>query len=279
MTEVLARLARAEVRKTFSTKLWWALLIPVVLLSASINLFGGLFSLSLGVLPGELERLPLLLASLAYALALTTVFAAVHGIVATAGEFRHRTITTTYLTSPGRGPVLVAKMAVSAAVGVVYAVAAVLVGVVAGLVALAGGAVPEVGALLAVSGIGIAVVALWSALGAALGMLISNQVAVLVVALVYVLVGENVVSALLNNSDSAAVAASTSYLPVNAGDVALYDVPADVLAGPVLGHQIVEGLAGVSAAPPWWVALLVLTAWTAAVAAAGWLVGGRRDIT
>src|SRR5690606_34448126 len=97
---------RAEVRKVASTKLWWGLLVPVTLLSSMINLFGGVFTAAFP----ESERLPLLLGSLAYALGFTGVFAAVHGVVAAAGEFRHRTITTTYLTTRGRAPVLLAKM-------------------------------------------------------------------------------------------------------------------------------------------------------------------------
>jgi ABC-2 type transport system permease protein len=274
----MAALLRAELRKVSSTKLWWGLLIPVAFISIMINLFGGLFSLGLAA-PGDDQRLPLLLASLAYALALTAVFAAVHGIVAAAGEFRHRTITTTYLTAPGRGPVLLAKMAVGAGVGLLYALVTAFFGTLAGLAGQGSARFPEVGALLAVTGTGLVVCALWSALGVALGTVISNQVTVLVTALVYVLIGENVLSLLLNNADSETVARLTSYLPVNAGDVALYDIPADVLAGPSLARGIVEGLAGVTAPPAWWASLLVLAAWTAAVAATGWVVGGRRDIT
>jgi hypothetical protein len=31
--------------------------------------------------------------------------------------------------------------------------------------------------------------------------------------------------------------------------------------------------------PQWWVALLVLAAWTVVAAGLGWLVGARRDVT
>ena len=136
---------RAEFRKVVSTKLWWGLLVPVGLLSVVINLFGGVFTAAFP----ETERLPLLLGSLAYALGLTSVFAAVHGVVAAAGEHRHRTITTTYLTSRGRTPVLLAKMLVSAGVGACYAAATVLTGVLAGLVVDAGAAFPDAGPLFA----------------------------------------------------------------------------------------------------------------------------------
>ncbi|WP_346276078.1 hypothetical protein [Pseudonocardia sp.] len=272
---LMGRLLRAEVRKTFSTKLWWALLVPVALLSIVINLFGGLFA---AAIPNKGAGLPLLLGSLAYALGLTGVFAACYGVVAMAAEFRHRTITTTYLTEPRRGRVLLAKMATSAAVGALYAAVVALVGVLAGL-AGQGGAAPAVDQLLAVSAIGMAVAALWSALGSALGTVISNQVSGLVGILVYLLLGELLISALLNSADSDVVPQLTSYLPGNAGDVAIYDIPAHVLAGSDLGPTVVETLAGVTAPPPWWGALLVLAAWVAAVAATGWVVGARRDVT
>ncbi|WP_219420171.1 ABC transporter permease [Pseudonocardia nigra] len=272
----MGALLRAELRKTFSTKLWWGLLVPVAVLSLVVNLFGGLFT---AAIPVEDGRLPLLLGSLAYALGMTSVFAALHGVVAAAGEFRHRTITSTYLTASGRGPVLLVKMAASAFVGALYALVTVLVGVLAGLVGQVGPGFPAVGPLLAVTLIGTAVAVLWSVLGAALGTVVSNQVGAIVAALVYMMLGELLISTLLNRSESLSVRRLTGYLPVNAGDVALYDVPARELVGTADSATFVEFFAGVTAPPPWWGALLVLAAWTAAVAATGWVVGARRDVT
>lgn len=269
---------RSEFRKIASTRLWWGLLIPVAVLSILLGVFGGLFSAEIGTLPGDDGQLPLMLASLGYALALTSVFAALHGVVAAAGEFRHGTITTSYLGAPGRGTVLVAKAAGGAAVGALYAAVAVVLGAVSGLLGQASASVP-VGALVGVSAIGVVVCALWGAFGAALGTLLTNQVTVLVVVLGYMLVGENLLSLLLLGADSPAPGRLTPYLPVNAGDVALYDVPATTIAGPRFGPRIVEGLAGVTEPASWWASLLILAAWTAAAAVAAWVIGGRRDIT
>ena len=269
-------LLRAELRKTTSTRMWWGVFVPAALLSVLINLFGGLFT---AAIPAEEGRLPLLIGSLAYALSLTSLFAMVQGIVSAAGEFRHRTITTTYLTSARRPPVLLAKMAVAGAVGAVYALGAAVLGGLAGLVGEAGAAFPAPGALLAVTLIGMAVSALWGALGVALGTAMSNQVGALVGGLVYLLLGELLISALLNNSDALDVRRLSAFLPGNAGDVAIYDIPARVLAGPEIAPAVVETLASVTAPPPWWGGLLVLTAWTAAVAATAWVIANRRDIT
>jgi ABC-2 type transport system permease protein len=270
----IAAPVRAEFRKVASTKLWWALLIPVALLSSMINLFGGAFTAAFPE-----EQLPLLLGSIAYALGMASVFAAVHGLVAAAGEYRHRTITTTYLTTRGRAPVLVAKMLVSAGVGGSYAVATVVVGVLAGVAADAGAAFPGPGPLLATALIGVAVSALWGALGAAFGTAVSNLVSALVSLLLYLMVGELLIGALLDEAESETTRSLSSYLPGNAGEVAVYGIPAEELAGPVTGPQVVELLAGVTSPPAWGVALLVLAAWTAAVGVVGWQVAARRDIT
>jgi ABC-2 type transport system permease protein len=271
----MAAPVRAEFRKVASTRLWWGLLIPIALLSSMINLFGGVFTAAFP----ESERLPLLLGSVAYSLGLTSVFAAVHGVVAAAGEYRHRTITTTYLTTRGRAPVLAAKMLVSAGVGACYAAATVATGVLAGTAADGGAAFPGVGPLVATALIGVAVSALWGALGAAFGTAVSNQVSALVALLLYLMVGELLIGALLEAAESGTVRALSSYLPGNAGEVAIYGIPVNEIAGPITAPQVVELLAGVTDPPGWGVALLVLVVWTAVVGAAGWLVAARRDIT
>ena len=109
---VVVAALRAEWRRVVSTRLWWALLIPVVVLALLVNLFGGLLGDGLG----DAGDLPVLPASIAFTLTLTAVFAAVYGTVAAAGEFRHRTVTTAYLTAGGRGRVLVGKLVAGSAV-------------------------------------------------------------------------------------------------------------------------------------------------------------------
>jgi len=262
---------RAEWRRVVSTRLWWALLIPVAALALLVNLFGGLLG-DAGI------DFPVLPASVAFTLTLTAVFAAVYGAVAGAGEFRHRTITTTYLTAGGRGRVLVGKLVAGAGVGALYAAVAVLVGVAAGLLGQ-GRAGPGAETLAGVAAVGVTVAALWGALGAAVGILLANQVGTLVALLVYLQVGELVLAAVLNNSDSEPLARLTPYLPGNAGDVAIYDFPVRALVGPGYADRLVEQLTGVTAPPPWWGALSVLAGWTALAAVLAWTAGDRRDVT
>jgi ABC-2 type transport system permease protein len=262
---VLGSTLRAEWRRVATTRLWWALLIPVAVLAVLVNLFGGLLGAGLGDTGGDFPVLP---ASVAFTLTLTVVFAAVYGTVTAAGEFRHRTVTTAYLAAGGRGRVLVGKLVAGACVGALYALVAVLVGVAVGLLGQGTGRVSGAETLVGVAAVGITVAALWGAIGAAVGVLFANQVGALVVLLVYLQVGELVLAAVL-----------TPYLPGNSGDVAIYDVPARALAGPGFADRIVEQLAGVTAPPPWWGALSVLAGWAALAAVLAWTVGDRRDVT
>lgn len=275
-----AGVLRAEALKALSVRTWWALAIPVALLAVMVNLFGGLFS---SAVAGVGDGLPgILLASLAYALSLTTVFAALHGVVLATSEFRHRTVTTTYLLA-GRVPTLLAKSAVAAGVGAAYALLAIVLGLLAGMLGQGAAPLPSVGGILASSGIGILVCALWAVLGVALGTLVVNQAGAVVALLVYVLAVENLVSLILRSgaeegSAPTAIARLTSFLPANAGDIALYDLPAQELGGR-FASSIVEGLAGVAGPPPAWGALLVLVVWAGAGVAVAWVVDGRRDVT
>jgi ABC-type transport system involved in multi-copper enzyme maturation permease subunit len=261
---------RAELRRVVSTRLWWALLVPPVLVAALVGLFGGRLGPAL-----DAEDVAVLPLATAFALVSTAVFAAVYGAVGAAGEFRHRTASTAYVLAGGRGPVLLGKLVAGAGVGALYAVASGLVA--AGVGALAGGA-GEPGALLAVGAAGVAVTALWGALGAALGALLANQVGAVVALLAYLQVGELILSSVLNNAGSAGLAHVTAYLPGNAGDVAVYTPAARSVAALSPG-DLVGSLAGVTDPPPAAVALRVLVAWTAVTAALGWLAAERRDVT
>jgi hypothetical protein len=104
-------------------------------------------------------------------------------------------------------------------------------------------------------------------------------VGALVSVLIYLLLVDRVLALLLSSAESEAVAALAGYLPGKAADVVVYGFLADGLAMPGLGRRLVEEIATVRYPPQWWVALLVLAAWTVVAAGLGWLVGARRDVT
>lgn len=277
----LRAVLRAEVRRTLSVNLWWLLLIPALLLAPAMSLFGGLISL---LVPTATETSAIvLLTGTASALSAAAIVGAVFGALLAAGEYRYRTITQAYLTG-GRNQVLVAKTVVAAVVAGLYGLVVAVLGPLLGGALLGGQQLPGWGLLAGMGAIGVLVCAAWGVLGVALGTVVPHQAGAVALTVGYLLVGENLLSAALRAGESAlgdpsVLARLTSFLPGNAGDLALYAVPVS-LAGPDADTRLVlEILAGVSAPPPGWVSLLVLLGWTAAGVALAVVVGGRRDVT
>jgi ABC-type transport system involved in multi-copper enzyme maturation permease subunit len=196
--------------------------------------------------------------SLSSAAGVVTWFALLLGILLMSGEYRHETITPTFLVSPRRGRVLTAKVVVAALAGVLLAVLAALVAVVVGLPWLSSRDVSVPGGELATNGVALLVsAAFWGALGVGVGALLRNQVLAVVLALVWVFIGETLVGALLGLAGAEAVA---GYLP-QAALGAL--IGADV--GDDAPHRLVAGA--------------VALAYVAGTAALAYAVTTRRDIT
>lgn len=270
-----------EVRRTLSTRLWWLLLVPVVLLALAMSLFGSLMTL---LVPSATETSAImLLTGLASAQSMTAIVAATYGALLAAGEYRHRTITLAFLTGT-RFQVLGAKVVVAAAVAGLYGLVVSVLGPLLGGSVFGGQQLPGWGQLAGAAAIGILVCALWGVLGVALGTLVRHQAGAVALTVGYLLIGENVVAGVLRAGDPSSGEPSlpgrlTSFLPGNAGDLALYETPVGAAGAGPDTRLVLEFLAGVSAPPPGWVALLVLAAWTAAGVALAAVVGGRRDVT
>ncbi|MBW0102369.1 hypothetical protein [Pseudonocardia sp. KRD291] len=269
---------RSEVRKTTSVRMYWLLLIPIVVLALAMSLFGSLITL---LVPGATETSPvLLLAGLASTLSAVSIVGGAFGALASSGEYRHRTVTQAFLTG-SRGQVLGSKVVVAAGVAAAYGLLTALLGPLLGGAVLGGQTLPGAGELLSLGLVGMLVCALWGVLGVAVGTLVPNQAGAVALVVGYSLVGENVLAGVMRVGDDngSVFARLTSFLPGNAGDIALYESPVNAAGQGADGTQILEFLAGVSSPPPGWVALLVLLAWTAAAVALAAVVGGRRDIT
>ena len=191
----MTALVRAEWTKLFTTRVW------VGLLAGACVMAGGFAALLTGLAGQEggpppvgspdYEALALAVASNA------AVFALILGIIGMTQEFRHRTATPTFLTTPKRGRVVVAKLVAYALAAVPFALAAVAV-TVAVVVVYAGarGAAPsltgENAEVLLSAGLAIVV---YAVIGVGLGALLRNQVGAIVGALVYLYVVEPLLSA------------------------------------------------------------------------------------
>jgi len=187
------------------------------------------------------------------------VVAMILGITIVTNEFRHGTITPTFLVEPRRERVLGAK----SIAGVAFALAfAVLAFVVIFAVAIPWLTIIDVPLRLGDGDVWTRIaqqlltVVLWTLLGIAIGTVVQNQVAALVGTLVWIFLGENLLVGLASLAD---VDAWAEYLPFHALDAA-------------------DGTGGDNLLS-YWAGVLVSLGWIALLGAAGTWRTRRRDIT
>ena len=202
---------RSEIRKIRTTRSALGLLAGMVLL-CGLGTWGAVAVASPAELATSLSK-PNALLGIVIAL---PVFAAVLGIRSFTDEFRHGTIVPTFLATPERRRVLIAKCVVVsvAAAGFALAAMATGIGVVLAYVASHGVSVTiDVAVLAAITGKAVALAALWSVIGVAIGATIRHQVAAIVGLLLWMLVGEGLFSG--------AVPAVTRWLPAQSAVIGL----------------------------------------------------------
>ena len=129
--------------------------------------------------------------------AVSALIALILGIVATAGEHTHGTISHTLLVAPVRARVAAAKLAASALAGAFLALVSAAFAWAFAALLLAARSVPvhlfSAGTLRLVLGLMLAA-AIAGALGAGFGLLLRRQTAAIVVALLWLLVGEPLIA-------------------------------------------------------------------------------------
>jgi ABC-type transport system involved in multi-copper enzyme maturation permease subunit len=242
-------LVRAEWAKLFTTRVWIGLLLGACLLVAGFSVLFTSFAGNTqggpegGLPPVGTEQYEQLVLAIG---ANVTVLFLILGIIGMTQEYRHRTATPTFLTTPRRGRVVVAKLTAYALVAVPFALVVVAVNYgVAAVAAGARGAVPELTGdnlrVLASSGLALVI---YTVIGVGLGALVRNQVGAIVGGLVYLFVVEAIVRQI------SAIAGAYKWLPGGALEALTATLDGPDLLAPwqggllLLGYGLVAALLG-----------------------------------
>lgn len=189
----MSRLIAAEFRKLHTTRLWlWLLLAAMAITALYVSLTIAFaddpdtLTLPMASLAGQRTLL-------ATGAAASAPLAAVLGAIGMTGEYRHRTATTTFLVTPGRGRVVLAKLASYTLVGTGYGLVCLVTNIVIAAPWLASQDIQLVlthsGAPAVLVGV-VAATALFGLLGVAVGATIHDQAAAVVSLLIYLFVLE-----------------------------------------------------------------------------------------
>ncbi len=300
----MGNLIKAEFRKILTTKMWWAMMVPAVLLA--LGWAWGVSALITSIVSDisdvdiieefniSFDDLSWSVIALTRSMNIATIFPMIFGTLALASELSRRTITTSFLTAPNRGSLLSAK-------AVTYVIWGLLYGVVIALGASIGTALgsessylPDAGQWLMIALSGILGCLLWTLLGLGVGALLGSPVGALVILLIYSLIvgpiGDLVMTGLTEGSYLA------GFLPNGSANGLTGATASQVLSAQVIDlvqnaggtvdtegreefEQVVRGIAGAPGALSLWLSGLVFLVWTAVFFMLGILRNRTRDIT
>jgi ABC-2 type transport system permease protein len=271
------RAIASEFQKVFTTRMWWLL---AILLVAYVAFLAGGFGAFLGwavenpdaaasagqtQLPPGLNLAPLIYS---FASSIGYVFPVLLGALAVTGEFRHRTLTPTFLADPHRSNVLSAKFVSQLFVGAGLGVVAFVTSVGTGAAALAAFGLDtglDSSDTWALVGRGILAMALWGAIGVGLGSLVPNQVAAIVIVIAFTQFVEPILR----------LAATLSDLTASIGQF-LPGAASDALVGASF-YSIAS--VGATQSLEWWQGGLMLLGIGAVATIVGGATTWRRDVT
>ncbi|MDQ4138458.1 MAG: ABC transporter permease [Actinomycetota bacterium] len=272
------RILRSEYTKVTSTRMWWLLALVlffyVGLSAAGIALLFGfqLQAVADGAPANPAQPLPPadVLPPIVYSLASSIgyVFPLLIGALSVTNEFRHQTLTPTFLASPRRGGVLGAKSLTAVLFGAFYGVIALLAAAGLGAILLA---LFDIDPLLgesdtwALIGRAVIAMALWAAVGVGVGAILPSQVGSVVVILAFTQFLEPILRFAAGFVEQLGEIAQ--YLPGAAGDAlvgASFFAVATSEGAPML---------------EWWQGGLVLAGYAVLLTGIGYATSWRRDVT
>jgi ABC-2 type transport system permease protein len=239
---------RAELLKIRSTRTTLGLVAGMIALIVLFALLTGLLTKAPHLVTAEDQRGLLNVGSIA------GLFSALAGVMLITSEYRHGTIRPTFLFDPRRSHLLAAKAIASLLAGVAFGVVGEALGFGLGYLSLTARGIPLTltasQAALLVGG-GLAAVALWAIIGAAVGAIVRNQVGTIISLLAWGLIIDNLLFAF--------VPSVGRYSPNRAENA---------LEGLTTRH-LLPAAAGAA----------VLLAWAGALTIAGIAATTRRDVT
>lgn len=268
---------RSELLKYTSTRTSWGLTAGMFVTGIGFSaLFGALFVYG-NILEGvELADVtsPLLLARIIYTSAIQFgyLLALVIGVLSIGQEYRHHTVTGTFLATPQRTKVIAAKVValciIAAVSGVVHVVGALIGG---GLILGTAGlpVYPDAAELTRTLLLMLLVLALWTLIGLGVGVLIPNQVAALCLAIAVAWIVEPLAGFGLTFVSWGETL--SRYFPSQVTAATL-----DVFTG--TDEALRSALGGPAEPLGWAVAALVLLAYAAVMAGIGLVLTRSRDI-
>ncbi len=261
-------LLRSEYLKVVTTKVWWVMLLSLLGILALTLLANGAITAAALNNDFNTQSLNQLAANLyTSGQYFGVLFAAILGTLLITNEFRHQTATSTFLTTPRRVNVVIAKFIVAVGWGLVYGLMCTVISIPVGAAILSGldeeSALGEGDVLKAIL-LNLMAFGVWAILGIGIGTLLQNQVAG-VVTLIVTYFGTQIVGALLSALGEAWsldwLAGTYYYLPYGATTVM---TSADKLA---------------DNAPAWWGGMLLVLLYGAVAAFVGSWITTKRDIT
>ncbi len=184
-------LVRAELLKARTTRTALALVLGLL---AIVTFFGNVHAATLDENLASTDATRDNLGALGF----VALFALVFGLLASAGEHRHGTISQTYLVAPVRERVVAAKAVAAAIFGAaIWAVAAALAVTIAAIWFAARGFEFDAADAWSVLWPTLVLATLWAPLGVGIGFVLPNQVGAIVVVLGWLFVVESIVQGLL----------------------------------------------------------------------------------
>lgn len=267
----MSRAIVAELRKFLTTRMWWGMAIAIALASGGLALLFGLVLTSSSVQdePGPATSdLQLARSVFTGGISLVYLLTLAIGVLTIGAEYRHKTITSTFLATPHRVRVMLAKIVSLLVIGAGYGVLSLVVSVGVGTAVLSAKghspfADPQIWRSLALA---LLVLGLWALIGLGAGILIPNQVAALLVAVGVAWIVEPILGVVLGLVSWGRDI--VPYLPSQATTAMLGDTGGGFGGGP----NDVTTLS-------WWAGALVLAAYAAIMAGVGSVLTTRRDIS